>query len=256
MSQATSPTSVEQLADRITTGTERLLRETAPNGSAETQAVVTELLDVVEEVDDLLETIDFERLPDAVDASALPNLIKEDGLSDAIREKDPDLALDLSTIRDVIELREFWNTVDIADFLRELRQLKTELEDVVGPDAFDSTGDSEAAAEVRKFVDDVKPDATNAALQQEAKKATKAARSGVIDGHSKFEELYESTQRGPGYAGRKPGRCPPADLRPALADCRRETVTLASIHRRVGSVSTKAQSLIESSDAMCQNRAV
>ena len=204
MSQATSPTSVEQLVDRITAGTERLLRETAPNGSAETRAAVEELLDIVEEVDDLLETIDFERLPDAVDASALPNLIKQDGLPDAIRERDPDLALDLSTIRDVIELREFWNTVDIADFLRELRQLKTELEDVVGPDAFDSTGDSEAAAEVRKFVDDVKTDATNAALQQEAKKAAKGARNGVIDGHSKFEELYGSTQRGPGYAGRKP----------------------------------------------------
>ncbi|WP_226004183.1 hypothetical protein [Natrinema salinisoli] len=32
MSQAYSPTSVEQLADRITAGTERLLRETAAGG--------------------------------------------------------------------------------------------------------------------------------------------------------------------------------------------------------------------------------
>ncbi|SER17485.1 hypothetical protein [Natrinema salaciae] len=205
MSQALSPTSVEQLAHRLTAEIERLLREPTSSESDETRAAtVAELLDVVEEVDDLLETIDFERLPDAVDVSALPDLVEFDGLPDAIREKDPDPALDLSTIGDVITLRELWNTVDIADFARELRQLRRELEDVVGPDAFGSSGDSEAAAEIRNFVADVKPDATNAALQQEAKKGAKAARNGVIDGHSKFEALYESTQRGPGYAGRRP----------------------------------------------------
>ncbi|PCR92390.1 hypothetical protein [Natrinema ejinorense] len=204
MSQTSSSTSVEQLLARITAGTERLLQEATPDGSDETRATIAELLDVVEEVDDLLETIDFERLPDAVEVSALPDLVKLDGVPNAIREHDPDLALDLSAIRDVIHLRGLWNAVDLVDFLRELRQLKSELEDVLGPDAFGSSGDSEAAAEIRKFADEVKPDATNAALQQEAKEGAKAARKGVIDGHSKFEDLYESTQRGPGYAGRKP----------------------------------------------------
>lgn len=204
MSQARSPTSVEQLADRITVGTERLLRETAADGSDETRATVAEVLDIVEEVDDLLETIDFERLPDAVDTAALPSLVELDGIFEAIRDRNPDSALDLSTLRDVITVPELWNAVDLVDFRRELRQLTSELEDLVGSDAFASSGDSEAAAEVREFVDDVTPAATNAALQQEAKTAARAARRGVIDGHSKFEELYESTRRGPGYAGRKP----------------------------------------------------
>ncbi|QLG49221.1 hypothetical protein [Natrinema halophilum] len=205
MSQALSPTSVEQLAHRLTAEIERLFRETTTSESDETRAAtVAELIDVVEEVDDLLETIDFEQLPGAIDASALPDLVEFGGLPDAIRENDPDLALDLSTIENVITLREVWNTVDITDFVRELRQLKSELEDVAGPDAFGSSGDSEAAADLRNFVDEVKPDATNAALQQEAKKGAKAARKGVIDGHSKFEELYESTRRGSGYAGRRP----------------------------------------------------
>lgn len=205
MSQTTSPTGVEHLADRITAGTERLLREAATDGSNDAlAATAAKLWDVVAEVDDLLETIDFENLPNAVDVSALPDLVELDQLPNAIREKDLDQILDLSTIRDVIELRELWNTVDLVDFRTELQQLQSELEDVVGSDAFESSGDSEAAAKVREFVDDVKPDATNAALQQEAKKAAKAARNGVIDGHSKFEKLYESTQRGSGYAGRKP----------------------------------------------------
>jgi len=130
--------------------------------------------------------------------SALPDLVELDQLPNAIREKDLDQIPDLSTIRDAIELRELWNTVDLVDFRTELQQLRSELEDVVGSDTLESSGDSEAAAaKVREFVDDVKPDATNAALQQqEAKKAAKAARNGVIDSHSKFEELYESTQRG------------------------------------------------------------
>lgn len=205
MSHASSPTTFERLSDQVEAGTERLLQETETDGSDETlSSTAKELWDVVEEVEDLLETIDLEKLPDTVEVSALPDLLDLDELPNAIREKDPDAALDLSTLRHAIKLRELWNTVDLVDFGREMRQLRAELEDVIGPDAFDSSGDSEAAAKVKKFVGDVKGDATNAAMQQRAKKSAKTARRGVIEGHSKFEELYESDQRGSGYAGRKP----------------------------------------------------
>ncbi|TYL38096.1 hypothetical protein CV102_12880 [Natronococcus pandeyae] len=205
MSHATSPTTFERLSDQVKTGTEQLLQETETDASDETlSTTAAELWDVVEEVEDLLETIDLEKLPDTVEVSALPDLLDVDELPNAIREHDPDLALDFSTLRQAIKLRELWNTVDLADFAKESRQLKAELEDVVGPDALDSSGDSEAATEVTEFVDEVKGDATNAAMQQKAKKRAKTARRGVIEGHSKFEELYESNQRGSGYAGRRP----------------------------------------------------
>ncbi|WP_265108754.1 hypothetical protein [Halosolutus halophilus] len=205
MSQATSPTNFEQLSDQIKAGIERLFRETDGDGSDETlSSTAKELWDVVEEVEDLLDTIDLERLPDVVEVSALPDLVNLEELPNAIREKDPDLALDFSTIRHAIKLRELWNTVDLVDFQRELRQLKAEVEDVVGPDALGSSGDSRAAAEIRKFGEEEKGNATNAAIQQEVKEGAKTARKGVIEGHSKFEDLYESTQRGPGYLGRKP----------------------------------------------------
>ncbi|WP_339102261.1 hypothetical protein [Haloterrigena salinisoli] len=205
MSQTTSPSAAEQLSDRIKAGTARLVRETADDESSDSlSATAAELWDVLEEVDDLLGTIDLENLPDVIEASALSDLLDRDELPAAIREGDPDRALDLSTIRRAVNLRELWNTVDLVDFRRELRQLEAELEDVVGPDLLDSSGDSEAAAEVRSFVDEVKPDATDAALQQQAKAAAKAARRGVLEGHSKFETLYESTGRDTGYAGRRP----------------------------------------------------
>ncbi|WP_121741638.1 hypothetical protein [Natronorubrum halophilum] len=205
MTQTTSQSPVEQLSTRLKAGTTRLLEETTADESDETlSATAAELWDVVEEVDDIFETIDLEKLPDVVEVSALPDLLDLDELPEAIRERDPDLALDLSTIRHVIHLRELWNTVDVVDFQKELPQLKSELEDVVGPDLLDSSGDSEAAADVESFVDDVKADAPDAALQQQAKKAAKTARKGVLEGHSKFEDLYESKQRGSGYAGRRP----------------------------------------------------
>ncbi|MFC4542998.1 hypothetical protein ACFO5R_13805 [Halosolutus amylolyticus] len=198
-------TSLEHLLDRLVTGTERLLRTIATDASDETVAsTATELWEVVDEVEDLLGTIDFERLPDAVEASVLPELLNLDELPDAIREKDPDVMLDLSTIRQVVTLRELWNTVDLVEFGKEARQLRTELEDVVDLGALETGGDSEAATEIETFVEEEKGNATNAAIQQEAKKAAKKARKGVIDGHSTFEDLYGSSQRGTGYAGRKP----------------------------------------------------
>ena len=206
MSHATSPSTFEQLSDQVRAGTERLLRET-DDGSTETLAeTAAELWDVVDEFEELLETVDLEKLPDVVDVSALPELLDLAELPAAIRESDPDLAVDLSTIRHVIRLRERWNEVDLLEFGTELGQLKAELEDVVGPDTLASsgTGGSEAAAEVKRFVDDVKPEATNAAIQQEVKEGATAARKAVVEGHSKFERLSESTGRGSGYAGRKP----------------------------------------------------
>ncbi|QFU82612.1 hypothetical protein [Natronorubrum aibiense] len=205
MTQAISPSTVEQLSDQIEAGTALLLREISDGASGETlSSTANELWDVVEEVEALFETVDLEKLPDVVELSALPDLIELDELPDAIRERDPDQMLDLSTIRHAINLHELWNTIDLVDFQKEFRQLEAELEDVVGPDVLESSGDSEARAEVRSFIDEIKPDAVDAAAQQKAKKTAKTARKGVIEGHSKFEKLYESKQRGTSYAGRKP----------------------------------------------------
>ncbi|WP_254525149.1 hypothetical protein [Natrinema caseinilyticum] len=197
MNQAQSPTSVEQLVDGLFAGTERLLRELETDASDETlAATVAELLDVVSAVDDLLETIDFERLPEAVEISALPDLVEFDALPDAIRERNPDPALDLGRLEDVIVLRELWNTVDVVDFSRELRRLKRELEDVVGPGAFESADDTAAVTDVETYIEDIQPDAANAAFQQAAKQSATVARNGLLEAHSEFETLYVTTQRG------------------------------------------------------------
>lgn len=206
MSSAIHPESAEQLSERLESGFRRVLRDADDDASDETlSSTATELWDVVEAVGALVETIDLEHLPDAVEASALPDLLELEGLPTAIRGRDLDAVFDLDpkTLHRAIHLRELWNAVDLVEFRSAVRGLNDELQDVVG-DALESSGDSEAAARISEFVDEVKDDATNAAVQQQATKSQRAARKGVIEGHSTFERLYESTHRGSGYAGRRP----------------------------------------------------
>ncbi|MEY7848680.1 hypothetical protein AB7C87_05695 [Natrarchaeobius sp. A-rgal3] len=206
MNSATSPATSEGLSNRLEAKTERLLREVDSDSDETLTATAAELWDVVDEFEPLLETIDFEKLPDAVELSALTDFIDLEGVPAAIRDRDPDAALDfdLDALRRAIHLRQLWNTVDLVDFRSALRRVNDELEDVVGADALASSGGSEAATQLSAFVDDVADDATNAAIQQQAMRGQKAARKGVIDGHETVERLYESMQRGPGYAGRRP----------------------------------------------------
>lgn len=94
----------------------------------------------------------------------------------------------------------------------ELLDVVAELEDVIGtadlarlPDALAGAGgESQAAADLEAFVDEVKPRAKNAAIQQRAASGAEAARTAVVEGHAALEDLYESKQRGSGYAGRRP----------------------------------------------------
>jgi hypothetical protein len=205
MTQESPSGTLGALFERLAAGFERLLREIAEEASNEAlAATATELWEVVTELEDVLETIDFEGLPDAVEVSALPDLVDVDELPSAISEADPDLALNLGELRRVIKLRALWNAVDLVDFSEESRQLSAELKDVLGPDAFESSGDSEAADDLESFTGEIRGEATNAAFQQELKKRIETGREAVIDAHATFEELYESTSQGTGYAGRKP----------------------------------------------------
>lgn len=203
MSRATTPADAE-LPDRIEAQTERLLRSADEGSDGALSTTAAELWDVVAEAEDLLGTVDLERLPDAVDVSALPDLLERDELPDAIREGDPDAMLDLNALRRAVELRELWNAVDLIGFRKEAREFVAELEDVVGPDVLESAGDSETATELEAFVDEVKADATNAAIQQRAKRGIEGARSGIFDAHSAIEESYVANRHGSGYVGRRP----------------------------------------------------
>ncbi|MFC6716604.1 hypothetical protein ACFQGT_01840 [Natrialbaceae archaeon GCM10025810] len=232
-SELESGPDLDRLQYRLDAAREAVLEAVERNAANdELSAVAAELRDVVDAADDLLGTVDLERLPSAVDAGELPTLVDVDGIPDAVRDRNPDAALNLGSLRRAVFLRELWNTVDLVEFRRAAGRLEGELEDVFGPDSIASSSDgSQAAADVKAFLAEVKPDATNAAMQQRVSKEQRRAREGVVRAHAEFETLYAAHQRGPGYVGRKPvSRNPtavstaPAGPLPASASTRISTV--------------------------------
>lgn len=249
MSSTTIAPEIGRLSERVVAGTETLLgeieRDVADDRVSE---LAGELWDVTAEVEGLLETVDMEKVPSVIDAEALSELIDPDGIPAAIREHDPDLVLDLGGVRRAIELRELWNTVDLVAFRAASHRLRTELEDVVGShpenvlgsDVADSSGGSEAAADLREYVADVESEATTAAIQQQAKKRVKEARSGVVEAHESFEKLHVANQHQAESVGRRAtSRNPtavslgPAGPLPDSVSARFSTVPVAVRHAKV-----------------------
>lgn len=200
VNEATTAPDLDRLSGRVVAGTGRLLREIERDGTdARVSALAGELWDVTAEIETLLGAVDLERLPDAIDVAAL---VDADGVADAIRERDPDRALDLREIRRAVELRDLWNAVDLAEFRAASRRLSRELGDVVGPELSAAGGDSAAAADLRDFVDEIRPEAANAALQQQARERSARARRGVLAGHAALEALYVENGRSPAGVAR------------------------------------------------------
>lgn len=240
MSTASIAPEFDRLSGRIVTGTEALLRVVEAEASDErVSELAGELWDVTAEIEALLETVDLEALPDGFDSAALPELIDLDGIPAAIREHDLDRMLDLDGIDHAIELRSLWNAVDLVEFRAASRRLAAELEDVVGSERLHSTGDSDAAADVGEYFEEVESKTTNAAIQQQAKKRVKRARSGVIRGHSAFEDAYVENRRRSGSGRRSTSRNPTAvSLRPSgpipdSASARYSTVPAAVRHAKI-----------------------
>ena len=145
--------------------------------------------------DVLLETIDLEKLPDVVDVGEVRSVVDLDRLSDAIRERDPDLAFDLSHLERVVDRRELWNALDVLEFVNAKRTLDRELEDVVGEDASIEVGsDSNAVADAKAFASSLRDDAKDALLQQEVQERMEPLRDAVVEAHADAERIYASNE--------------------------------------------------------------
>ena len=114
----------------------------------EVQEDVEDLITVVEEIEELLETVDLTDLPDAVDLSELPDAIEASEVPDAIAEGDPGGAVKYRKLLQVVELGELWDTVNVREFWRNKRELDDATDDVTDDD------DGGPMEKLREFVDD------------------------------------------------------------------------------------------------------
>lgn len=238
MSTASIAPELDQLSDRVVTGTEALLDVIERDASDErVSALAGELWDVTDEVGALLHTIDLEALPDVLDSKSILKSVDFEGIPAAIREHDLDRALDLSEIDRAVELRALWNAVDLVEFRAASRRLEAELEDVIGSERLHAGGDSDAAADVGEYLDEHRSETTSAAIQQQAKTRVKRARRGVIRAHEAFEGMYVDRQSGSGRTStsRNPTAVslrPPGPI-PESASARHSTVPASVKHAKI-----------------------
>ncbi|MFP9191628.1 hypothetical protein [Natronosalvus vescus] len=205
-SRARTADELGHLSDRALVGATNLLRAIERDAPDERVSdLARELWEITDAADDLLETVNLGQLADSVHTDALSDLVKIDGIPRAIRDRDADAAFDLRDIRRAVELRELWNAVDLLEFRTASRRLAAEIEDVIGTDRLSGAvdSDSEAAADLEAFGDEIQAEAPNVALQQQAKKRMKLARRGVLEGHAALEEMYAENRRSPTAGSRR-----------------------------------------------------
>ncbi|WP_336343407.1 hypothetical protein [Halalkalicoccus ordinarius] len=170
---------------------------------------------IVDEALDVLETIDFEELPDAIDFEEFPDAIEAEKFSSAIQAGDAARAIDLAELYEAVDLRELWRAVDLTSLRKEERELREEIErfleengEAIGADDGSASDDDENGES------DLLRNTANAflgaesrqqALQQRIGKAIDAFRVALLETHATIRDLYEANQRKLGGSGRHSG---------------------------------------------------
>ncbi|MDL5363087.1 hypothetical protein [Halalkalicoccus sp. NIPERK01] len=148
---------------------------------------VEEIWDIIEEVEDVLETVDFEELPDAIDAENVPEAVSTGDARDAI---------DLSELNDAVELRELWEAVDLPELRKQKQELDTEVADVTGDgneeddgllnmDGMFATGGANTEFDI---------DDRQEKMQELIETAVETFRTSLLETHDKVRVLYEINQ--------------------------------------------------------------
>lgn len=141
---------IDALLDRAMGDVEALLTaHESDDPFEEVSEDVDDLIDVVEETEELLETVDLTDLPEAVDLTELPEAIEAGEVPDAIAEGDPGEAVRYRKLLQVVELGKLWDAVDTREFWRNKRELDDAADGVL--DDGDDAGPMET---LREFVGD------------------------------------------------------------------------------------------------------
>ena len=157
---------------------------------------------VVDEAIDLLEPIDLEGLPKAINPDELPDAINTEKLSTAIDTGDAGDAIDLAELYEAVDLRELWKTVDLPVLRKEHKELAVAIEafrEMNGEDATESDEDETAVDDVTTVL--FSAESRQQALQQYIGDAIDAFRIELFKTHASIRDLYESNQRRIGHTG-------------------------------------------------------
>lgn len=167
---------------------------------------IEDLLSVIEETEELLETVDVTELPEAVELSELPQAIDGDEVPAAIANAEPGRAIELTQLASLVEFNELWDAVDIREFMRNKEELE-DATDEATDDGDDSTDDSsltdafesdDSSGSMESSEDEgallAQGEAKQVAIQSRLRDAVDEFRESVLDARDQLKEARDTAK--------------------------------------------------------------
>ena len=195
---------VEQVGDRVTDLKRAIVDD---EDGADVVELAEDLWEVLDELEDLLATLDLEELPEAIDVEDLPDAVDVEDLPEALFDED-EAAIELGGVREAVELRELWDAVDLTQFLQEKRQLESAIDDVgededgEDDDLFENVVDADVGGAVEST-------ARQAVIEEKILSAVEKFRSALLSTHDGLRKVYEKNQEKLGNSGGQPNSLNP-----------------------------------------------
>lgn len=189
---------LDELIPKIADALERLKTQIVENSDDEDVIeIAEELWDVLDETEDVLDTIDLEEVSDVINVEELPDAIEAGDVPEAIAEGEAREAIDLSELKEAIELRELWGAADISELREEQKELEDEIDDVTDDgeedeDGFLDTGGvigTGGGAHMQFDAED-----RQEKIQNLIETAVETFRTVLLETHDKLRVLYELNQ--------------------------------------------------------------
>ena len=192
------------------------------DGDSNLAELAEDLWEVLDEVGDVLETVDFEEIPDAIDIDELPEAIDAEDVPEGLFDAD-ETAIELTSVREAVNLRELWDAVDLTELYQEKKQLEDEVDDVT--DRMDGEEDAEDDGLIGDEEDDgllegivgmgegahveFDAEARQAFIEEKIRDAVVKFREMLLTAHEKLRKLYRMNQEKLGQPGRQPNSLNP-----------------------------------------------
>lgn len=145
------------------------------------------LLRVVEEAQDLLETIDLSELPETIDAEKSRDAIDTGEIPAALEEGDGKKIVKIRRLIRAINVAELWDAVDIGEFWKE----KGEFDEVLNDLTEEGEGGDESFGEVLEDTADIVSGGEGDALLEEADEMGNELKAGVQETVGSAEAALE-----------------------------------------------------------------
>lgn len=173
---------------------------------ADAKEEINDLVDVIEETEELLDTVDLSELPEAVELSELPSAIEGEDVPEAIANAEPRRAIDLTQLASLVEFSELWDAVAVRSFMQNKDELEAATDDVTDDesgdgengddsglvDSFDMSDSEDANGGEESILDDGQ--AKQLAIQSQLRDAVEEFRESALDARDQLKEARDTAQ--------------------------------------------------------------